>query len=145
MIDAVDFQMRHLEGFTPKEGFVNFDIKQAKHFNMHNPSRELVSLLSSGETVAILGLNVHKPGVGELWLIPSPLVDEYKFEFFKATRKLIYNYVFPVLQMRRLTIAIDASWEKGCKWAEKLGFEKESVMKGFGDNYEDHICYAKVV
>jgi len=145
MIEILPFEMNHLDDFTPKKDFVDFDLKQAMRWNLENPSRHLSSLLSCEGTVALLGLNMHKAGVGELWLIPSDLVDKYRFEFFRTVRNLIHNYVFPVLGLRRLIIAIDASWDEGQKWAEKLGFEKESIMKGYGNNYEDHICYVKVV
>ena len=143
MISVIPFEMEHLDDFKIKEEFP--DLRENMEINYNNPSRDLLSLVRDGEVVCLAGLNHHHPGVGELWLIPGYLVDHYKAEFFKTIHRLIYRFVFPELKMHRLEIAIAEGWEKGQKWAEKLGFKKEGLMEAYYNDYSNHYLYARVM
>ena len=53
--------------------------------------------------------------------------------------------IFPELKFHRLEIAIEAGWEKGIKWASKLGFTAESICEAYDHHYTDHIIFTRVV
>jgi hypothetical protein len=143
MIKMTRFKIEDLDLFKPRDLFV--DIVSDMEKNLLNPSIDMFTMKKNGEIVCLTGICHRRLGVGELWLIPSDLVDKYKSEFFKSIFRLIYNFAFPVMGMHRLEIAILVGWDKGVKWAEKLGFTREGIMKAYDLTKQDHYLYARVL
>lgn len=142
MIKIDTFELKHLEGFKPKTPFV--DLAANMELNMLNVSRHLLSLLYKDKLVCIAGVNYHREGVGEVWLVPSAEVDEHKFLFYKAIQWLIDSYLMGSQNLHRLEMSIRVDWEKGIRWAQRIGFEREGLARQWSSDKKDYILYAKV-
>ena len=143
MIEVKAFKMEHLDTFEPKEDFD--DLEKDMTRNLLNSNIVILTLIWEEKTLAIVGVNQHRIGSGELWLLPSIHVDSCPFEFFKSVKNLIYKFVFPALGYHRLEIAILANWKKGMRWAKALGFKISHLCKAYDIHRRDHIIYYKVV
>ena len=143
MIKVEIFRLEHLDSFQTETQFEDLGRDMAR--NLLDINKSMLSMIKDEKTIAILGVSTLRPGAGELWLMPSIHVNNYKFEFFKITKKLIYGYVFPHLEFHRLEIAILKDWAKGNKWAKKLGFDFSHICDHYDKLGRDHIIYKKVV
>jgi len=143
MIRVTPFKQEHLKDFLPK--MLILDLEQSMQDCLDSPERTVLTLKKKDEIICIAGINFLRLGVGEVWIIPSILVDVYKCEFYKTIYRLINNYVITQLGLHRVTMAIEVGWSKGVKWAETLGFSREGIMKAYDHNRVDHYLYAKVV
>ena len=143
MIRALPFDKSHLENFVSKTDIPTLkeDIVTAWNSGLHT----VLSLRRDNQTVCFAGVKDVRPGVGELWLAPSVLTEDYKCEFFKVIYRLIYRMVFPEMGFHRLEMAIATDWPEGDKWACKLGFSLEGIAKAWDSKRRDHAIYAKVV
>lgn len=143
MIEFRNLKPSELEQFQPKSLMVDFVGDMVK--NINHPDREVMGMWRKDKFLCVLGVNFLRPGVGEVWLIPSVYVDRYPCEFFKAVYRLINNYLLGKCSLHRVEMAVEYGWQKGVKWAEKLGFQLEGVMEAYDLNYRDHFLFAKVV
>lgn len=143
MINVVPFELKHIAEFVPEKS--NLDIKATAIVNMLDTNRELVSFLVDDKMVCLLGVNHYREGTAEVWLIKSTEIYKYKYEFFKRVKDLIDNFLFENLKLHRVEMSILAGWEKGYKWADKLGFKFEGIMKAYDTNYNDHALFARTV
>ena len=143
MIKVQKLNPLNLLGFKPKREMFDFTNSMVK--NIDHPDREVMGLWKNESLVCIAGVNFLRPGVGEVWIIPSAFVDVYRCEFFKSIYRLINNYLLDRCGLHRVEMAIEVGWEKGVKWAEKLGFELEGIMRAYDHNYRDHYLFSKVV
>jgi len=77
---------------------------------------------------------------GDLWLIPSIYVNKYPLTIFKVASSYISNAI-DTLKLHRVQAII---MQPEVKWIEKLGFEREGLLRKFGPNKEDKYIYARV-
>lgn len=143
MISSAPFKVEDCEKFTSKRQFQNFE-KQME-INTYDISKIIKSLWRKDCCIAILGVNILRVGVGELWLLPGVEIDECPYGFFKAVKKEIYEYCFKELGFHRLEILIEKGWVKGKKWAETLGFKFEGIREAYDAEFNDYEVYYKVV
>ena len=47
--------------------------------------------------------------------------------------------------MHRLEINIQATWKKGLKWANKLGFEEEGIMRQWDQHRNDYVRFVRIM
>lgn len=146
MINPVDFELSHLDGFESMYPFE--DLRATMAVNLFNPERIMISLLAEGSLVSILGMNNKAPGVGDIWNIRGKLVLEHKLDFYRAVKTIINDYIFGFLGYHRLEITVEAEDAPLNKWAKSLGFKFEGRLGSYlliDDAYTDHNLYAKVV
>lgn len=82
-------------------------------------------------------------GFGEFWLVPSIHVPRYPKLVFKAARSFI-NDAINNMDLHRVQATIKANDPTAINWIERLGFEREGLMRKFGPNQEDQYLYARV-
>jgi RimJ/RimL family protein N-acetyltransferase len=73
----------------------------------------------------------------------SDEVAKYPVEFFRKTRRLLLLY-FGAYNLQRLEINVRSDYLIGKRFAEKLGFEPEGIMRKYGFDGSDYILYARV-
>lgn len=142
MIKVEKFKMTHLENF--EHSSIIPDLELSMVGNDMNPKVDIVALVNEyGDTVALAGVNHLRMGVGEVWIIRSELIKEHKFDFFKTISGLI-DFLFLVMGLHRVELAIICSWEGGDKWANSLGFKFESITRAYDYQFNDHAIYTKI-
>jgi len=92
------------------------------------------------EILACGGIIPFWKGVGEAWIVSSPLICKYPLFFAKTVwRKL--NGLIVSMNLERVQTVIDAEHIVSCKWAERMGFVNEGLMKKYIGG-RDYIRYA---
>lgn len=142
MIKVEAFKQAHLDGFVPREVF--FGLRDQMLANQLHQDRTVLSLLKDDKLICLAGAIFSRKGSAEVWIIPSKLINECKHEFVKTINGIINNLVMGKLNCHRVTMAVEPTFAKACKFAKILGFKKEGLMKAYSDTGIDHILYAKV-
>jgi len=142
MIEIIPFEMKHLDNFKLREECA--DLQANMLYNESAADREVLSLKKGGDYICFAGVNYLRPGVGEVWIIAGYLIHTCKYDFFKAIHKLINKYLFQGRQLHRVQMGVETKFGKACKFAEKLGFKKEGIMKQYCNDHLDYYLYAKV-
>jgi len=142
MIEIVPFKMEHLEDFKLKEECP--DLIANLQYTEEAADREAFSLKKGGDYICFAGVNYLRPGVGEVWIVAGYLVHTCKYDFFKAIHSLIEKYLFQGRELHRVQMGVLTSFKKACKFAEKLGFEREGIMKQYCNDHLDYYLYARI-
>lgn len=95
------------------------------------------------EPVAVIGVTMCFPGVGQAWMFATDRFSEIAIgmtRFCKQTIQLMLNEG----GLHRLQ-AYSADYHTDShEWLKLLGFSVESVMKEFGKDGSDYLCFALV-
>jgi hypothetical protein len=85
-----------------------------------------------GEIVGCGGVILFWKGVGEAWLITSPLVDKFRLTFAKTIHRKLEELI-KSLDLERVQAIVDAEFKTGQKFIERMGFinETPSGMKKY--------------
>ena len=106
---------------------------------IHGPG---FTLLYKGTIVGCAGVTVLWKGVGEGWFRGSPLIYEHRSKVILASIegfKMIRESGF-----HRIQSIIVADHHAAVRYAEKLGFEFEGVMRKYGPDKSDCLRYAYI-
>ena len=97
----------------------------------------------SGEAVAIFGLNILRPGVGEVWGIVDDRARKCRGPFIRAaieTKEL----AFRALKLWRIQAAIDETFKPGILLAEAAGFVCETRLASYIVPGSDSLIFSEV-
>jgi len=81
-------------------------------------------------------------GVGEAWVVTSELVKTYPIMFAKTTWRKLYE-IINSNGIERVQTTIHKNHITSQRWAERMGFENEGLMKKFLGG-EDYYRYALI-
>lgn len=101
---------------------------------------EAYTMEVDGELVACGGVLPLWKGVGEVWLVASPLVERHKTAVGLAVVRKLKEMK---KKYERLQTVIDREFVLSREWAVWMGFRSEGVMKKYIDG-RDYIRYAMV-
>ena len=143
MIRLKAFHMEHLDDFEPK--FPTETMRSDLELAIKDYRYELVTLWKEPENkvMAIAGMFIIRDGVGEVFTIPTKLVDKFPFGYFKAIKQMAEAYL-DLFGFHRLQMTIKHGWVQGRKWARKLGFKEEGFLEKYGPNGESEHLFARV-
>lgn len=96
----------------------------------------------NGDIIACAGILKLWKGVGEAWVLTSPLVEQHKVAFGRAVLKIM-NRLMDELEIERLQAMVDAEHKVSQNWLIWMGFMPEGIMKKYLGG-RDFIRYAKV-
>ena len=88
------------------------------------------TIVNSKHLVASGGVVPSWKGVGEAWLVSSPLVQEHKI-FFLRTVQAELNKMIEEGNFERVQTTVDAEHLVSIKWVKWMGFENEGLMRKF--------------
>lgn len=135
MIDIVDYQPSHLENIVLKKCH---DGERPKEIRGN-----AITFLIAGEPLAIFGWYLISPGVAQVWGLLSEKTQNHKKSFHKAV-KLFLPYSIQKLEIRRMQISVRCHFHQGWRWAKKLGFNCEGVMKQYGPDGIDCWLFSRI-
>ena len=134
--DYLDIQRRHFDSLT----FMNFPKPEliAKRFAQGTAYtiEATEGLVASGGVIPLW------KGVGEAWVVTSSLVDIYPILFAKTVWRKLYEIVNSN-GIERVQTTIHKDHIVSQRWAERMGFENEGLMRKFLGG-EDYYRYALV-
>jgi hypothetical protein len=117
------------------------DVTDAKNVQ-HIPGPS-ITILKADAVVACIGVRILWNGVGDGWVLTSPLVHECPKLFMDMMKRGIdwlrrHGY-------HRIGANVLQSFSESCRWIERLGFEFEGVAWALGPNGEDYYRYGRVL
>ena len=93
-----------------------------------------------GQIVGCGGVHNLWPGVGEVWMVLSPLAKKYPY-IWMATKKLLSGMAQGYV---RLQAVVDSEYLEAMRFSERLGFRLEGQMLRYGPHGENSVLYALV-
>jgi hypothetical protein len=133
--DYMTIQRRHFDSLT----FLNFPDPNAIARNL---SRGPAFTLTNGIPIACGGVLPLWKGVGEGWVVSSPLVEKHSFLFARTAWRKIMELV-ETMDLVRLQTLVDAEYRVSRRWVERMGFVNEGVMRKYLGG-RDYIRYALI-
>jgi len=101
------------------------------------------TILRDGKPVCALVAVQVWPTVFEV----SAAVSEDARKFFATIHRSTVEVLSRVAEgtkAHRMQMTVKADFKKGCRWAEALGFEVETVLKHYGPEAEDFLLYRRL-
>jgi len=114
----------------------------ARWFFHRHPTIE--ERLADGRIMGCAGLMVQAPWVADGWMLPTPLIAQYPIAFHKLVKES-FGILVKSLGLRRVQVAVDSSMPRRCVWIERMGFQREGLMRRFGSLGEDMYLYALLI
>jgi len=102
-----------------------------------------ISLVRDGEVVACGGAMVVWRDVAEIWMRTSPLVEVYPLAVVKTTRRFLAA-VWQDFALRRMQCVVRADYDRAIRFAARLGFEREALLRRYGPDGHDYFMCARV-
>ena len=96
----------------------------------------VIAVTKGDVTLGIGGVGKIHTGLGQAWLIPNRLFLKYPKTLFKTSKKFIED-AYIKMELHRIQIDVDASFPENVRFAEKLGFYNEGIMKRYGPKMQD--------
>jgi len=144
MIRTETFKMEHwdrIEPFGGREGLYN--IEQALEVAASNSDMLVFTLLDGEKVISIYGTMRLWPGVGEAFTIMCKDIHRYGralYEFAFATVRIVFNS----MSLIRLQCTVAVGFDKGVKFIEGIGFEREGILRKWSPDGKDVYMYAKL-
>lgn len=84
----------------------------------------------NGEILACGGVMPLWKGVGEAWVVTSPLVEKCPFFFMRTVWRRLLTFI-SIMELERVQTTVDAEHEVSLKWVERMGFKQEGLMEKY--------------
>lgn len=97
----------------------------------------------NGDIIAIGGIAIPWQGVGAGWVLTSELLLKHKIWTHRKIRDIIM-LAEDAYNLHRIETVILKDHKVSMKWAERLGFKKEGLLRKYNSNKQDHWIYARV-
>lgn len=134
--DYMNIQRRHFDALTfmnfPKPELVAKKFTKGLGYTIEAPE----GLVASG------GILPLWKGVGEAWVVTSELVEKYPLVFAKTAWRKLYE-MMANMRLERAQTTIHKDHAVSQRWAERMGFENEGLMKKYLGG-QDYYRYALV-
>lgn len=92
-----------------------------------------------GQTLACAGMTEITPQRAIAWALFAPAALRHFGPIHRATGRILAEAPW-----RRLEMAVDARHAAAIRWAERLGFEREGLMRAYTADGRDCFLYARV-
>ena len=113
-------------------------------FELYPKAGPAITLINDQlEPVASAGMACLWPGVGEFWMIPSVLVSRHKVSVVREAKRFLADCL-ERFNLHRAQATIREKDGIALGWIERLGFEREGLMRKFGSDGENYFMYARV-
>lgn len=139
-VDIVPFRAWHLEfvSVQPEQWAGTPDLSPAYGRALEREGHAFSAFVGM-EVIACAGICEFWPGRSQVWALISSKIYQHRVPIHRAVKRYIQRY-----QCRRLECVIDPQFERAVRWAERLGFTKETPMPGYGFHGETMDMYVRV-
>ncbi len=97
-----------------------------------------------GNIIGIGGVAIFWPGVGFGWVLTSELLLKYKI-WFHRTIKDILELTVMARNLHRIEGLILKDHIVSQRWAERLGFIREGLLRQYDSSKNDYYLYARII
>lgn len=124
-----------------KREFIGTAMDKTMYAELYSRIPSSFTLIKGGDILAIGGIVPMWPGVGEVWLMRSTLVDDNGLTVAREVKKALAEHG---KHFWRLQAACAANDDVCHRWLEWLGFEREAELKMFGPDKSDFVQYRRL-
>ena len=110
---------------------------KSKIFAENTESR---TFIIDGMVAMIMGVTIANEGIGEIWNIPTPLIQGKGRAIIRESHKL-REIAIEKFGLRQIRASIDSSSPDDIKWIEILGFKHEATLKEATPKRTDLLIY----
>lgn len=103
----------------------------------------VIAAIEGDTTFAIGGVGIVHSGLGTAWSILNKEFLKYPKTLLKFSRLVIKASLLG-LNLHRIQMDIDTTFEENARFAKKLGFSFEGKMIQYGPNQEDYDRYVLI-
>jgi hypothetical protein len=96
----------------------------------NNLARGPAFTIANGVPVACGGILPLWKGVGEAWIVSSPLVEKYPITFAKVVWKKL-KLLIEIMDLERVQTMVDCNHKVSQEWVKRMGFKKEGKMSKY--------------
>lgn len=93
--------------------------------------------------IAIGGVSLLWPHVGSGWVLTSDLIVKYKIWVHRTIRNIL-DTAIKVYSLHRIESIILKKHKVSRKWAERLGFQREGLLRKYDSQGNDYWLYARI-
>ncbi len=144
MDKVIPFKPGHLDLMEIREVFAHDKtlIERCEtQYNAHGSFS--YTLVKNWKPIAIIGMDLKWPGVGEVWAVTSDDVVNFP-KFFHQHSDRMMNAYAKELKLWRLQATVRDGFEYGMNWMKGLKFEREALLKKFGPEGSDYVLFARM-
>lgn len=95
------------------------------------------ALVVGRETIAVGGVVVLWPGVGEAWMLTTPGVERYP-QFLCRSAVTAIEAAVLTHGLHRVQVSVGCKNTRAIRFAIWLGFESEGICKAYGPDRQDY-------
>jgi len=94
------------------------------------------------EVIFVGGIRIILPHVGEGWVICAENIGQFVRELYYYVRHIL-DVLTNIYDLHRVQAHVKTNWKSACHFVERLGFEKEGLLKKYILG-EDYYIYARI-
>lgn len=147
MIKLIPFKAEHIEQMNlrdyEKDSMANYGDAFKNFKQMEKPGLSF-TLIHKEKIIGCAGVAMIWKGVGEGWMMVSPLIYKYPITVYKLTKKHLEEIIIKH-NMHRIQIICHEFFSAAHRWAKHLGFERESLLKQYGVDKSNFIRYVRII
>ena len=98
----------------------------------------------NGNIIGIGGVTLLWEKVGSGWVLTSDLLPKYKIWTHRAIRDIL-EVAIETYGLHRVESIILRDHEVSQKWAERLGFGREGLLRKYDTAGNDYYLYARII
>lgn len=107
--------------------------------NLHHATGAAWTVMDGDEPVAIGGMKLPVPWVGVAWFVCTDRMRPASWKKLIRQGRIVLSNASK--QLRRVECHVLGTWAEAILFAEKCGFELESVRRGAGRDGQDVLTY----
>ena len=147
MVEIERYIPEHLDQIREMGLRVEIDrktIEDPEMWKMIAERSEAYSVFVNGGLLFSGGVYMLREGFGEAWLLCSGLVYIYPLTVYRVASRLL-NKIIEECNLYRVQATPRTNWSTGYRFVEKLGFQREGVLRKYGLHQEDCYMYGRVL
>lgn len=145
-VELIDFSVRHVSAMNLRpQSRISFD-----HIPGYRDKLRAVELTKwahtavvTGDVVCCFGVIELWPGLGEAWMLTSDKIKRYPISLTRGAQRY-FSAAANGLQLRRLQITTNVNDELAVRWANRLNFTQEGLLRSYGPDGSDHFMYSRI-
>lgn len=145
-MDLTPYENSHLNFMPPRESERHILEREPDmhELRMRGPAWTLWTGRWNTEPIGAAGIIIFRKGVGEAWLRGSTRMAQWPMAAARYTRRML-GQAMAANGLHRVQITVRMTDARAIRFALWLGFELEGVMRGAGEDSEDHYLMMSIV
>jgi len=121
----------------------NKRVEDPNYWEIMTKFSEAYSVFVDGEILFSGGVLMLRKGFGEAWLLCSILAYRYPITVYRMAKGIL-EQIIEDGNLYRVRATPRTNWPTGYRFVERLGFQREGVLRKYGLHKEDCFMYGRI-